>query len=198
MIVDEHEIIRAMKSTTPVDEPDDFQDRLMDRVQACRSTPWFRFREFMLRARELSFDPARTLREGTTREIAVLYFLIASFAHLVLAVVLATGLRGIPRRLPDITWPSLQPQLAFLLAFLLACCSLMIRRGTLGSLRAAKWAIFCYIEISVINAVIPVITYGNQLFMLPLALLTLGEVLVGWFLACTLRGQMESILWQEG
>ena len=160
-------------------------------------TPWFRLKEFLMRPRELSFDPVRTLREGTTRDVIVLYFLMASFAHLVLTLVLISRLTGIPERLPGFTWLSIQPQLALLLSLLLAGCGVMIRSGTRGAVRAARWAIFCYIEISVINALIPVVIFGKQLFILPLALLVTGEVLVGWFLAFTLQGQRERGIWQE-
>ncbi len=193
--MDEQRLIELMKAAPQPEPADNFEAQVMARVEALGASRWFRIKDFMIRPRQLSFDPVRTLREGATVDTVLLYFLLASFAHLVLALILVSRLSGV--MLPDTAWLAAQPWLAFLLSLWLAACGLVAHTAKAWGLRAAKWGVFCYIEAIVINSVFPLFSFANALFLLPLVLLALGEVLVGWYLALTLHLEMKRVPWKD-
>jgi len=88
-------------------------------------------------------------------------------------------------------WLRVQPFIVLFLAGWFFIFGILLWRRHLAGLKAARIAIFIYLEIIVINGALPLIKFGKQLFLLPFWGLTVSCLIVGGYLALTLQRNFD-------
>ncbi len=112
---------------------------------------------------------------------------MAGIAHLTLALVLYLGMRDIYGNIAGSSWMRIQPGIVFFLAIWLIVIGLLLWRRPAAGLKVARIAVFIYLEIIIINAALPLLKFGKQLFLLPFWGLTATCLVVGGYLALMLQ-----------
>jgi hypothetical protein len=118
-------------------------------------------------------------------------FFLTGFAHLILAFVLFLGMKDLYGDVVGSGWLRVQPFIVFFLAVWFFIFGILLWRRRLAGLTAARIAILIYLEIIVINGALPLIKFGNQLFLLPFWGLTASCLIIGGYLALALQRNRE-------
>ena len=127
---------------------------------------------------------------ATKTECAFSFFLAGVF-YLVLAFVLFLGMRNLSGDIAGSSWLRVQPFIGFFLALWFFAFSILLRGRWSASLTAARIAVFIYLEIILINGMLPLIKFGSQWYLLPFWGLTAGCMIIGGYLAVALQSNLK-------
>ena len=184
-------IIRSLKDSVQLKPPDGFTARVMDRLPEAGTGVWARVWGSLKHPRESGLSAYRApFAEADENKCSLYYFIMAS-AHFLAALILAVGIRGHVQVGPAWTWLELQPWLFFILADGFCIFGLWVRQDGVTSLKAARLAAFVYIEIMVIDGLIPLIMFRSNLFESHFIGLAVGGSVLGWFLAGTVHNRLK-------
>ena len=184
-------ITEIIRKSPAVDPPVDFTHRIMGRIAGLEPVQPFAFKDFLTMSRPFSIHPVIAIRDGATREECFFYFILTGFAHLILALVLFLGIRDHYGSIIGSTWLMIQPFIVLFLSVLFFIFGFLLLRWQIAGLTAARIAIFIYLEIVIINGVMPLIKFGNQFFLLPFWGLTASCMIIGGYLALTLQKTLD-------
>ena len=185
------DLTEIMEKAPQQESPEGFTARVMARLPEGKAT-----------VRRFSFGwpfgmPAFTtdmtlgFRRPVTKTECAFYFFLTGFAHLILAFVLFLGMRALYGNVVGSSWIRIQPFIVFFLAVWFFTFSILLWRRRLAGLKAARIAIFIYLEIVVINGALPLIKFGSQWFLLPFWGLTASCMIIGGYLALALQRNRE-------
>ncbi|MCX5908502.1 MAG: hypothetical protein NTY64_15290 [Deltaproteobacteria bacterium] len=176
-----------MEKAPRQEPPEGFTARVMARLPEGKAT----VRRFSFRRPFGMPDFATDLLFGFRRPMqkteCAYYFFLTGFAHLILAFVLFLGMRALYGNVAGSSWIRVQPFVVFFLSVWFFTFSILLWRRHPAGLKAARIAIFIYLEIIVINGALPLIKFGKQLFLLPFWGLAASCLIIGGYLALTLQ-----------
>jgi hypothetical protein len=188
MSVEEYQEITEKISKLPVVEPPEALTlQVMQRIDSQQHQPFSIIRDFLTKPRQSGSNNVAALSDGATRDECFLYFIVTGAAHLTLALVLFLGMRDIYGNIDGSSWMRIQPFIVFFLAIWFFIFGVLLWRRPAAGLRAARIGIFLYLEIIIINAVLPLLKFGKQLYLLPFWGLTLSCLVIGGYLALMLQ-----------
>jgi hypothetical protein len=84
-----------------------------------------------------------------------------------------------------------QPFVGFFLALWFFVFSVLLRGRRPAGLKAARIAVFIYLEIILVNGALPLIKFGSQWYLLPFWGLTAGCMIIGGYLALALQSNFK-------
>ena len=181
------DITEIIRKSPAVDPPVDFTFRVMGQIAGMEPVQHSVYKDFLMKPRQFSIHPFTAIKDGATREECFFYFILTGFAHLILASVLFLGIRDIYGNITGSTWLMIQPFIVLFLAVWFFIFGFLLLRWRIAGLTAARIAIFIYLEIVIINGVMPLIKFGSQFFLLPFWGLTASCMIIGGYLALTLQ-----------
>lgn len=183
-------LAEIMEKAPRQEPPEGFTARVMARLPEGKATVRrFSFqRPFGIPA--FTTDMTLGFRRPVTKTECAYYFFLTGFAHLILAFVLFLGMRALYGNVAGSSWIRVQPFIVFFLSVWFFIFSILLRRRLAG-LKAARIAIFIYLEIVVINGALPLIKFGSQWFLLPFWGLTASCMIIGGYLALALQRNRE-------
>jgi hypothetical protein len=126
----------------------------------------------------------------TNTEFAFCFFL-TGFFYLVLGFVLFLGMRDFSGDVAGSSWLHVQPFIGFFLALWFFAFSVLLRGRRPAGLKAARIAVFIYLEIILVNGALPLIKFGSQWYLLPFWGLTAGCMIIGGYLALALQNNFN-------
>ncbi|OIP88076.1 MAG: hypothetical protein AUK26_14510 [Syntrophaceae bacterium CG2_30_58_14] len=185
------DITDLIRNTPSVRPPGDFTRRVMGRIAGRERIRILSIKEFLTRPRRLGIGPVAAIRGSASGEECFFYFILTGFAHLTLAFVLFLGMKDLYGDVVGLGWLRVQPFIVLFLAGWFFIFGILLWRRHLAGLKAARIAIFIYLEIIVINGALPLIKFGKQLFLLPFWGLTVSCLIVGGYLALTLQRNFD-------
>lgn len=133
----------------------------------------------------------RGFRPPVTKTECAFYFFLTGFFYLVLGFVLFLGMRDLSGDVAGSSWLRVQPFIGFFLALWFFAFSILLRGRRPVGLKAARIAVFIYLEIVMINGALPLMKFGSQWFLLPFWGLTAGCMIIGGYLALALQSNWE-------
>jgi len=163
------DITEIIRKSPAVDPPVDFTYRMMGRIAGMEPVQPSVYKDFLMKPRQFSIHPLTAIKDGATREECFFYFILTGFAHLILASVLFLGIRDIYGNITGSTWLMIQPFVVLFLAVWFFIFGFLLLRWRIAGLTAARIAIFIYLEIIIINGVMPLIKIWKS--VLPASLL---------------------------
>jgi hypothetical protein len=183
--MDHHQdIIDLIKSTPPIEPPDDLTPRVMAAVMQSKEGFSARVWHFLSMPREFALNPIRALHRGMSSEERGLYFMLVAFAHLVLFVVLFAGLNKTGSGTLVSPLILMQPWISLTLAAWLGFWGFLLRKSAGVVIKGAKYATFIYIETVVINGMLLIINFKPVFLLVPFFVMIAGlSVAAGIFLA---------------
>ncbi len=185
------DLAEIMEKTPLQEPPEGFTARVMARLPEGKAT----VRRFsflrVLGIPAFTTDLPFGFRRPMQKTECAYYFFLTGFAHLILAFVLFLGMRALLGNVAGSSWIRVQPFVVFFLAVWFFTFSVLLWRRHPAGLKAARIAIFIYLEIIVINGALPLIKFGKQLFLLPFWGLTASCLIIGGYLALTLQRNWE-------
>jgi hypothetical protein len=180
------EITDKITKLKVVQPPEALTLQVMKRLAHQQRNPFNYIRNFLTKPRLSSLNPVGVMKNGRAED-SFLYFIMAGIAHLTLALVLYLGMRDIYGNITGSSWMRIQPGIVFFLAIWLIVIGLLLWRRPEAGLKVARIAVFIYLEIIIINAALPLLKFGKQLFLLPFWGLTATCLVVGGYLALMLQ-----------
>ncbi|PKN68023.1 MAG: hypothetical protein CVU54_15920 [Deltaproteobacteria bacterium HGW-Deltaproteobacteria-12] len=180
------EITEKISKLPVVQPPENLTLQVMQRITGRQRNPFYYLRDFLTKPRLIGLNPVGDAK-NLAAEQSFLYFIMAGLAHMTLALVLFLGMRDIYGNVTGSAWMRIQPGIAFFLAIWLIVIGLLLWRRPAAGLKAARIAVFIYLEIILINAALPLLKFGKQLFLLPFWGLTATCLVVGGYLALLLQ-----------
>ena len=185
------DLAEIMEKAPRQEPPEGFTARVMARLPERKATVRrFSFRRpFWVPA--FTTDLTFGFRRPMQKTECAYYFFLTGFAHLILAFVLFLGMRAIYGNVAGSSWIRFQPFVVFFLSVWFFIFSILLWRRRLAGLKAAMIATFIYLEIVMINGVLPLIKFGSQLFLLPFWGLTASCMIIGGYLALALQRNWE-------
>jgi len=175
-------ILDIIKEVPPVQPPDDFTDRVMARIELrpVRCGVGERIHDFLMRPRDLkgfSLFP-----ENITKNQCGFYFILVSFFYLAVGIVFSRSMEIISSTSYQAVWLLHQPEFSFAIAIGFALLGISFVSGRPVSVRSAKFGVFLYIGVIVINSVILQIDLEIPIVAFALLPLTIGSIIIGGFL----------------
>lgn len=185
------DLAEIMERAPRQEPPEGFTARVMARLPEGKAT----VRRFSFQ-RPFGFPAFTTdlpfgFRRPLQKKECAFYFFLTGFAHLILAFVLFLGMRALYDNVAGSSWIRVQPFIVFFLAVWFFTFSILLWRRRPAGLKAARIAIFIYLEIVVINGALPLIKFGSQWFLLPFWGLTATCMIIGGYLALALQRNWE-------
>jgi hypothetical protein len=178
----QQDIIDLIKSTPPIQPPDDFTPKVMVAVMQASEGSRARAWNFLSMSREFTLDPIRALRTGIGREEMSLYFMLVAFVHLILAVVLFMGFKNSDAGALIPPLLLLQPGLSLCLAGWLGFWGFLLKKNSQAGIKGARFASLLYIEAVVISGAL--LLMELSLVLIPFVAAMVGiSVAAGIFLA---------------
>jgi hypothetical protein len=133
----------------------------------------------------------RGLKLPVTKTEFAFYFFLTGFFYLVLGFVLFLGMRDFSGDVAGSSWLHVQPFVGFFLALWFFVFSVLLRGRRPAGLKAARIAVFIYLEIILVNGALPLIKFGSQWYLLPFWGLTAGCMIIGGYLALALQSNFN-------
>jgi hypothetical protein len=181
------EITEKISKLPVVQPPEALTLQVMQKIADQQRRPFYCLRDYLTKPRLSGTNPVGAAKNGAAGQEIFLYFIMAGIAHLTLALVLFLGMRDIYGNITGSSWMRIQPGIVFFLAIWLISIGLLLWRRPAAGLKAARIAVFIYLEIILINAALPLLKFGKQLFLLPFWGLTATCLVVGGYLALMLQ-----------
>ncbi|MBW2630448.1 MAG: hypothetical protein JRC90_01570 [Deltaproteobacteria bacterium] len=180
-------IMDMIKEVSPVQPPDDFADRVMARIglRPVRYGTVNRIRNFLVRPRDLK--GFRLFPESITKSQCGFYFILVSLFYLVVGIVFSRSLETISSASYQAIWLLYQPEFSFAIAIGFALLGISFVSGRPVSVRSAKFGIFLYVGVIIINSVILQIDLRIPIVTFALLPLTIGSIIIGGFLTYTME-----------
>jgi hypothetical protein len=180
-----------MAKTPRRDAPEDFTARVMSRLPGTKESDRSFSSLRSLWTRLLANYPARGRQLPATTAEYAFYVFLTGFFYLVLGFVLFLGMRGLESDVAGSSWLRLQPFVGFFFACWFFAISILLKSRRQLGLKAARVAIFIYLEIILVNAALPLIKFGSQWYLLPFWGLTAVCVIIGGYLALMLQSNFN-------
>ena len=175
-------ILDMIKAVPRVQLPDDFADRVMARIRLrpVRDGAVKKIRNFLVRPRDLK--EFRLFPESITKNQCGFYFILVSLFYLVMGMVFSRSLEPISSAGYQAMWLLYQPEFSFAIAIGFALLGISFVSGRPVSVRSAKFGIFLYVGVIIINSVILQIDLRIPIAAFALLPLTIGGIIIGGFL----------------
>jgi hypothetical protein len=183
-------IIRLARTSSPVDVPRDFTEKVMHRV-AARNQPGLNDR-FLQAFSKINVRRWTEVADAT--ECALCFFL-AGFFYFVLGIVLIMGLKATEVRIPLAVWIIIQPQLAFITALGFLALGIILKRKSDSAVKIAQIGTLIYIGFTVFNGIGIQRTPGNPFNSAGMLCFIGGALILGVFLLLIL--QKYQIKWAD-
>jgi len=124
-------------------------------------------------------DPRQILKRGFTKDECSLFFFMAGAFHLIMAVILCIGFRGLYVSLPHTGWLITQPALSLFAAFGFTSLGVLLHKQHVRALKTIQIGIAAYILLVLLNAFTLYQSLNIPLIMMLLLSFTVGGVLLG-------------------
>ena len=185
-------IIKKLPSIEPAD---DFTQRVMSSVMNLKAGFFQRAWYLLIQPREFTLNPIRALHTGMSNEERTLYFMLVAFAHMVIAVVLSIGSRGIKTDTVISPFLMLQPWISLAMAAWLGFWGFIVKNNSETGSKIARFTTLVYIEIAVINGTLLLIEFNKALLLIPLITVIAGiTIATGIFLALICGGNDSRVM----
>ncbi len=188
------EVLDLLGKSRKVAPPADFTTRVMaalpDRPGGLRAG----LAALLCDSREFTFNPARALRDGADREESFFYFVVLGFAHLIVSLFLASGLRGVVLPpAPYSQWISLQPAILLFCTLWFFAAALLVLVPGRWSRKAAQLGALGYVEIMTLDLVTGVLVLGRSPLLLPVLWFSSLGIISGLFLLKAIGRQGDGL-----
>jgi hypothetical protein len=188
--MDNHQdLIKLIKSASPIAPPDDFSSRVMARLQVLDQGVWSQVRQTLLNPvpESLYTGLVQKLSVSGPRECSFCFF-ITGFFYLIMGIVLMAGFEAIGSSMAAGEWIILQPYLTIGAAIWLFALGVVLMLDGSAGIKAAKYGTLLYVFFTVFNGIL-MRPYLN----VPYA----GVFIIGFVAASALIGIMLSLAVQK-
>ena len=120
-------------------------------------------------------------------------FLMAGFFYFIMGIVLAVGLKTTVSIATVSGMVMLQPQIAFVTAFVFIAIGIILLKQSILAIKIAHFWIILYIGFSIFNSIVIQMAPGNPFSVFGMLCLTTGAVLLGFFLAVIVHKYKEML-----
>jgi hypothetical protein len=192
MEMDEYkDIVNIMTQTPPVRPPEDFTSKVMTRIPDFRPGICLSIREALFRPRTAHM--LNGLGGAPTRSACSLYFVLAGFFYSIVGIVLVAGFEKIGGEIFLARWIKLQPQIAFVTAFVLILLGVFLLKRSTVVIKTAHLAILIYTGFVIINGIALQMALHIPAAMVVILWFMGGGVLMGVFLANVLQKYLKNL-----
>ena len=185
-------IINIIKNTQPVQSPDDFTERVMDRLPALQPSIWSRIKESFLRPRTTHMF--RIFTKTPSRTECSFYFIMAGILYFITGIVLIMGLKNIGAKISNANWIMMQPQIAFITAFGLMVLGISLLKKNILIIKAAHFGVLIYIGFVIINGIVLQMSLNIPVSIVFILYFMCCGLLVGAFLAITIQRYLKNFV----
>jgi hypothetical protein len=185
-----NDIIEIIHNTPLVQPPDALTAGVMEKIAAGPEKRFYTVQNFFTKPRHYGINPVAALKNGTTREECLLYFMMAGFTHLILALVLFWGLGNLYMGNQTIFWLRIQPQIVLFLTCWLIIAGIAMLTGRIG-IRFSMLMSSAYVAIIVFNGIVLIGVIDKPIFRIPVIGLFSATFLMGIFLVLVIKKHLE-------
>ena len=187
-------IIQLAQNAKAVSPPDGFTEKVMENLPADSYVARSKMlRLFLLPFQNLNFQ---VWTEVETDAECAFCFLMAGFFYFIMGIVLAVGLKTTVSIAPVSGMVMLQPQIAFVTAFVFIALGIILIKQSILAIKIAHFWIILYIGFSILNSIVIQMAPGNPFSVIGMLCLTTGAVLLGFFLAVIVH-KYKAMLFME-
>jgi hypothetical protein len=189
------QIIHLAQNTEAVSPPDDFTERVMQRLPPGSYANKPKFSKLF--SRPFKRQVFQTWIEVETEADCALCFLLAGFFYFILGLVLSYGLRVInsPNHISELVM--FQPVIAFASSFGFSALGVIMLKIKFSVIKIAHFMIILYIGFSIFNSIVIQLAPHNPFTVMGTLCLTAGAVLLGVFLAIIVHKYKEMVVYDE-
>ncbi|MEA3437445.1 MAG: hypothetical protein U9R43_13330 [Thermodesulfobacteriota bacterium] len=184
-------IINLAQDARAVFPPDGFTEKVMENLPTGQHSAESK----LLKLFSLLFNKHnfRVLIEVETDAECAFCFLMAGFFYFIMGSVLAYGLKTTASIAPVSGMVMLQPQIAFATAFVFTALGIILLKQSSLGIKIANFWIILYIGFSIFNSIVIQMAPGNPFSAIGMLCLTMGTVLLGFFLAVIVHKYKEIV-----
>lgn len=178
----ENKIMGMIRNVRPVSPPDDFTDRVMDRIESysLQYSAAERIRAFFTQPRTLKgFGP---LTDSITKCQCGFYFILVSLFYFAVGVIFYRSLEIISSTGYQVMWLLYQPEFSFAIAAGFAVFGISFISSRPLSIGLYKFGIVIYVGLVIINSVILQMDMRVPVVAFALLPITIGSIIAGCFL----------------
>ncbi len=189
--MEEHEEIAEIIRKIPlVHPPEALTSQIMARIGDLQHQRFYIIKNYLTKPRQSGFNPVAAMKDGTTREECFLYFMMAGFTHLILALVLFWGFRNFHLENQTIFWLRIQPQIVLFLTGLLIIAGIALLVGPIG-IKLSILMSSAYLSIVSFNGILLISLVNEPIFRIPVIGLFGATFLTGIFLILIIKKHLE-------
>jgi len=177
------EDIRKMIQKTPaVQPPEDFTDRVMDRIglSSPHYGPTDKIVSFFTQSRSL--NDLGFLAGNITKRQCGYYFIFVGLFYFIVGLVFSRSLEAVSSTGYQTMWLPYQPEFSFAVAIGFALFGISFIASRSVSIGLYKFGIFIYVGLVIINSMVLQMDMNIPVVAFALLPLTIGSVIIGWFL----------------